>query len=128
MMDNIVLEATDRTCAVEFDFAAGRFRVAGESYPEDAAAFFGPLHRALDQYLAGRTATELGFEIALVYFNSSSAKALMGLLERFDAAAARGNDVTITWVHDPEDDAMEDMAREFGEDISHARYIVRPTE
>ena len=43
-------------------------------------------------------------------------------------AAARGNDVTITWLHDPEDDAMEDMAREFGEDISHARYVVRATD
>jgi hypothetical protein len=124
-MENIKLDRTDRTCEVDFDFAAGRFRLAGESYPEDVAAFFGPLVRSLETYLGRRHDHPIVLDIALVYFNSSSAKALMGMLERFDQAAAAGNDVTVTWLHAGDDEAMQEMGEEFGEDLSHTRFIVR---
>ncbi len=45
-MDRITLPRTERSPEVDFDFASGRLVLRGESYPEDAAAFFGPLLQA----------------------------------------------------------------------------------
>jgi hypothetical protein len=51
-MDRIQLPGTDRSPQVDFDFENGRFVLRGESYPEDAAAFFGPLLQSLRTYLS----------------------------------------------------------------------------
>ena len=50
-MDSIRLTPTDRSPFVEFDYSTGRLQIRGESYPEDAAAFFGPLLQSLRGYL-----------------------------------------------------------------------------
>ena len=84
-MDRIQLAATDRSPRVDFDFATGHLSLHGESYPEDAAAFFGPLLQALRTYLADASPTPIVFEVGLAYFNSSSAKALSSLNSRTTA-------------------------------------------
>ena len=99
-----------------------RLRLRGKSYPEDAATFYGPVFEALDDYL--REHRDCAFEFELVYFNSSSAKAIMSLLERLDEAARRGK-VTINWYYDEEDDTMRELGEEFGEDLEHAAFHVK---
>ncbi len=42
-MENIKIEATDRSPEIDFDFGANVFFMKGESYPEDIGAFFGPV-------------------------------------------------------------------------------------
>ena len=46
----------------------------------------------------------------------------MGLFEILDEAAANGNDVHITWVHKEDDDNMEEMGEEFGDDLENAKF------
>ena len=46
-MDTLYLQQTERSPLLEFDFASRRLRIEGESYPEDAAAFFGPVLKSL---------------------------------------------------------------------------------
>jgi hypothetical protein len=128
-MNTFHLPATDRTPEVAFDFAGHHLRLSGESYPEDAATFYGPVFAALDDYL-GRldSGGACRFDIALIYFNSSSAKILMMLLERLDRAAGRGAAIDIHWHFDEDDDTMEELGSEFGEDVAHARFhLVRMT-
>jgi hypothetical protein len=76
----IEIAATDRSPAVRFDPVAGRFSMAGESYPEDAAAFYGPILYALRSFLA-EDGPSVTVDISLIYFNSSSAKALMNIFQ-----------------------------------------------
>jgi hypothetical protein len=49
-MDNISLPATAFTPEVDFDFTAHRFVLKGESYPENAAAFYRPLLTAIEDW------------------------------------------------------------------------------
>ncbi len=84
-MSRLKIAATERSPEVDFDFDNHRLRLRGKSYPEDAANFYGPVFEALDDYLSERR--DCAFEFELVYFNSSSAKAIMTLLERLDEAA-----------------------------------------
>ena len=62
------------------------------------------------------------FDFELIYFNSSSAKAIMMLMEKLDEAAANGAEVEVYWYYDEEDDTMRELGEEFGEDLEHATF------
>ena len=121
-MDSMEIPATERSPAVSFDFANHRLRISGESYPEDVTAFYNPVFEALDRYLAELGAGRCRFDLELIYFNSSSAKAIMMLLEKLDAAAANGASIDVHWYYDEEDDTMQELGEEFGEDLEHAEF------
>lgn len=123
-MQNIHREATERSPELRFDFAHHRFSLAGESYPEDAAAFFGPPIKAMADFLAGlNDASEpVELELRMRYFNSSSAKALMNIFQLLERAAARGVPTQVRWLYDPEDDAMEEFGEDFAEDFEHGAF------
>jgi hypothetical protein len=121
-MEKFARAASDRSPEIDFDFPNHHLRIRGESYPEDVNAFYGPVLEALESYLRelGGRACRVDFE--LLYFNSSSAKAIMTLLERLDDAAARGASIAIYWHYDEEDDTMAELGEEFSEDIEHAAF------
>jgi SiaC family regulatory phosphoprotein len=121
-MENLRIDATNRSPAVVFDFTRHHLRIEGESYPEDVPAFYGPVFDALDAYLAALGRGRCRFDLALIYFNSASAKALMLLLEKLDEAAADGALIDIHWSYDEEDDTMKELGEEFGEDLRHAAF------
>lgn len=121
-MDRIHLPATDRSPLVDFDFPNGFLRMRGESYPEDAAAFFGPLLQALRSYLADPLKGPIVFEVALAYFNSSSAKGLMNLFMPLEDAAGEGRSVTIRWLYVDGDETIQEAGEDFASDFSQARF------
>lgn len=123
----IVIEAGERSPRVDFDFAGGRLRLEGESYPENAAAFFGPLLKALEAHLAA-PGPGLVVEIELAYFNSSSAKALMNIFQMLEGAAESGRRVQIYWHYHPDDDTMEEFGEDFAQDFHHAIFTLCPRE
>jgi hypothetical protein len=122
MRDKLDIEATSRTPEVRFDFAQNRLKLAGESYPEDVTEFYGPVFAALDSYLAGLGNGSCRFDFELIYLNSSSAKAVMMLMDKLDAAAKRGAAVDVYWYYDKEDDTMQELGEEFGEDLENAKF------
>ena len=121
-MDNIKIEATERAPAVDFDFAASTFSLSGESYPEDVTAFYGPLVEKLEAHLESLDGGTVTFNFAFIYFNSSTAKVLMGLFDTLDEAAGNGNTVTINWAYEEDDDNMEELGEEFAEDLENATF------
>jgi len=122
-MRNLSIPASARTPAIDFDFGKNHLKLSGESYPEDVTEFYNPLFSALDAYLAelgpGRSC-RVDFE--LVYINSSSAKAVMMLMDKLDAAASNGPTVDVYWFYDAEDDTMQELGEEFGEDLENAKF------
>ena len=104
MRNKLDIEATSRTPAVAFDFVQNRLKIAGESYPEDVTEFYGPVFAALDGYLGELGGGTCRFDFELIYLNSSSAKAVMMLMDKLDAAAKNGASVDVYWYYDKEDD------------------------
>ncbi|MBI3444133.1 MAG: DUF1987 domain-containing protein [Magnetospirillum sp.] len=122
-MENLRITATERSPEVDFDFAAGRLRLKGESYPEDASAVFGPIFAALESFLASAPqGREVLFEFDLTYFNSSSAKALMNMFQVLDHAASGGRTITVNWFFAPDDDTMKEFGEDFSEDLEHVAF------
>ncbi|MGZ8401387.1 MAG: DUF1987 domain-containing protein [Methyloceanibacter sp.] len=121
-MQNLDIPATARTPAVFFDFTKHHLRLAGESYPEDVTEFYGPVFTALDTYLGGLGQGACRFDFELIYLNSSSAKAVMMLMDKLEAAAEKGASVEVYWYYDKEDDTMQELGGEFGEDLEKAKF------
>ena len=67
-------------------------------------------------------------EVELTYFNSSAARILIRLFDLLDEAAGRGNRINIAWIYDSEDDNLEEMGEEMGEDLENAKFEMRPVE
>lgn len=128
MTDSIHLKPTDRSPTVDFDFETDKLSITGESYPEDAAAFFGPLLEALDKYLVQAEGRSVVLDMRMSYFNSSSAKAFMNLFQMMEEAAGEGVEVTINWRYHPDDDTMEEFGEDFAEDFDHATFNLLPDE
>ena len=127
-MENINIPAGERSPEIDFDFAANTFAIRGESYPEDVNAFFGPMVQKLESYLETLNGANVQFTFELIYFNSSTAKILMSLFETLDEAAESGNEVQVSWLHEEDDDNMQEMGEEFGEDLVHAKFELKKIE
>ena len=89
-----------------------KLSVLGESFPEDVSAFYGEVISAINQ-LATTTKGKLEVEMAMVYINSSSIKAMYRIFEGIDAYRQAGNEVQVTWKAEADDDIMQEL----GEDL-----------
>jgi hypothetical protein len=121
-MDNINIAAGDRTPEVIFDFSNNRYSLRGESYPEDVSAFFGPIIAKLDEHFSRMEGVNIEFEFEFVYFNSSTAKVLMGLFDKLEEVAGNDNTVKVRWLYEEDDENMQELGEEFGEDLEQAQF------
>ena len=117
-MKAIHLPATAYTPQVDFDFSTHRLSLRGESYPENAASFYQPLIDAVVQYIGQLQETRITVDVALAYFNSSSTQLLFSLFDHLNQAALAGNDVSLNWHHDPEDDTIVEFGNELADDFN----------
>jgi hypothetical protein len=117
-MDDLFIAATRQSPEVDFRFSEHSLRIAGEAYPENAAAFFGPLNQACDAYLKQSGDAPVTIDLGLRYLNSASTKLLFQFIGLFDRAASGGRKVTVVFKHDPEDDMLIEFAQDLGADYS----------
>ena len=122
-MTDLHIDATSRTPGVTLNSAAGSLTITGESYPEDVTAFYAQLTGALEDFFGGGGGT-LTTQIKLTYFNSSTARALMELLELLDDAAERGATVKVDWFCDPDDDITREFAEDIAAEVNHASVSI----
>lgn len=116
-MNNLYIPATAMSPEIDFKFSNHVLNIKGESYPENAAAFYGQVLNQLSNYLASTGRNKIEVNVELKYFNSSSTKILLKLFEMLNDAVNAGNDVVLNWYHDEDDDTI----LEFGEDL-HSDY------
>lgn len=121
-MEDRHIAAGERSPEVDFRYAQNHLSLRGEAYPEDAAAFFGPLLRELAAYCASIQGQELLVVFQLGYFNTSSAKALMNMLQLFEGAARSGTRVAIRWLFQEDDDVIREFGEDFSTELEHVRF------
>jgi hypothetical protein len=114
-MDRLKIDGTKYTLAIDLDPATGRLAFGGESYPENARAFFAPVFAWLEAFLATNP-PRVSVELSLDYLNTSSTKCLLDLLEVFEKFRGAGSDVTVTWFYSKDDEDTLTMGQEIAED------------
>lgn len=104
-MSNLVLESTPKTPEVNFDIEKGTFEMKGMSCAEYALEFYLPIFEYLDKYAENpKSKTQVDFQ--LKYFNTSSAKCLLQLLEKFALIRKNGFEVEVNWHFIKNDEQM----------------------
>ena len=116
-MENLTIEKTKVTPAVNFQAESGVLEIAGESYPENSMQFYQPVFKWLADYLASGK-TEIVFNFKLEYFNTSSSKCVLNILETLETANAGGVKVALNWHYREDDDDMLESGQEFAEDMT----------
>jgi hypothetical protein len=104
--------ATDRTPAISLTHEPLKLSILGESFPEDVSAFYGEVISAINQ-LATTTKGKLEVEMAMIYINSSSIKAMYRIFEGIDAYRQAGNEVQVIWKAEADDDIMQELGEDF---------------
>ncbi|MEH0834717.1 DUF1987 domain-containing protein [Pectobacterium cacticida] len=122
--NNLHIAGTSCTPTVDFQFDSHRLYLSGESYPENAAAFYRPLLTEIEAYLQAlssyaesmmpeETLPNVEIHVSLIYFNSSSTKMLFSLFNLLNQAAELSLPIALYWYYDKDDD----IAEEFGEEL-----------
>ena len=131
-MSSFICEATARTPHIHLDSANATLLMAGESYPEDVTAFYAALTNAITAYFDTDNHQEgdkaFAVAIKLTYFNSSSARALMEMLDLLDGAASTGRAITVEWYCDADDDITREFAQDISSDVSHIEVVITDLE
>ncbi|MBG0774909.1 MAG: DUF1987 domain-containing protein [Desulfovibrionaceae bacterium] len=125
-MQRLTIERTRSTLAVDFD-PQGVLRMHGESYPENSLKFFQPVLTWLEEFLAAAGPDRpLRADLDIVYFNSSSSKALMNFFDMLDEAARGGAPVTVVWRYHEENEIARECGEEFAEDMEAVCFEMAP--
>lgn len=109
-MEPLYIEPTTNTPKIHFDPVTGVFEMVGCSIPEDTVAFYQPVTSWLDSYLIMPEARVEVFHMKVDYFNTSSSKVLLDLLNTLNQLE---NNPRIHWYCKSYDGDMEDTARDF---------------
>ena len=105
-MEHLYITASPTSPEIDFRFNQHTLSMRGESYPENAAAFYGPVIERVRAYLASCNKATITANVSLAYFNSSSTKMLFSLFESLNDAALAGNNVRLNWYHDEDGTLM----------------------
>jgi hypothetical protein len=121
-MDNLFIAGTKTTPTVNFDFNNGILLISGESYPENSAAFYNPVFEWLNKYIACNK--QIYFNFKLVYFNTSSSKAVMDIIDLLENYHNSGGKVELSWHYEENDEDIMDSGTEFTENLKMSCKLV----
>ncbi len=138
-MEALKLEKTDNTPEVILDHRQEELRIRGESRPEDTGEFYKPVLEWLENYKnflywVGKEQkddekTELSIDFEFDYFNSTSAKYIMDIINKIKEINAECPEVNIqvNWHYEKPDEDMLDAGEEFQE-MSGLSFNFKPLE
>jgi len=113
-MEALIIEATDDTPKVVLDPSNNNFEFSGKSLPEDVTTFYGPIMEWLDEYTSSPNDKTI-VKFNLVYFNTASSKLILDILFKLEEIFDEGNDISIEWHYQEEDEDMEEAGEEYAD-------------
>ena len=123
-MNTIKLIGTDDTPGVTLDIENNIFEISGRSLPEDVASFYQPILDWIDNELKTYDG-KIVFVFKMNYFNTASSKLLLDVLIRLEEMFADGQDVSVHWYYDEDDEDMMEAGEEYAE-IVEVPFEIKP--
>ena len=114
-MENIHIEGSHTNFfipSVDFNVEAGTCVLAGESFLEDTIEFYDPLVQWLEEFTT-EVKNPMTFEIKLTYFNTSTSRSILDLLNILKDYEEDGGEITINWHYDEDDIDMEEDIEDY---------------
>lgn len=135
--EKLVIEAGKDTPRICFDAEAKLLEIAGDSYPENAALFYGPVFAWLEHFLqllrdaprhGGATLAKTLVRIQVNYLNSSSSKVMLNFFDRLDAAVAEGLPMEVQWLYFRGNETLHECGEEFSDDLQCLPFALVPID
>lgn len=99
---------------VNFNAENGHCLLEGESYLENTWEFYKQLVSWLRSY--AETNQPINFDFKLTYFNTSSSKGILEVLEFLKEYKERGGELVLKWYYPKDDEDILEEAEDFVED------------
>ena len=112
---NIEIEGPHKnffTPTVKFDAQTGICELSGESFLEDTAEFYKPLVDWLVEFTT-KIKRPIAFIIKLTYFNTSTSRCILDLLNVLKDYEDDGGEVTVNWHYDENDSDMQEDIEDY---------------
>lgn len=123
-MDPIHIPATKATPEISFNAKTESFVVKGRSIPADAADFYAPLERWVENFVQIQKSDSITIDIMLDHLNTGSVRSLLSILSKIIKLRDQEVNVMINWHHDVEDEDMVDKGEEMSLILEHPfRFI-----
>ncbi len=122
-MKPLHLSKSKDTPEIILDPDTGILTITGESYPENAFEYYKPVLSWLQEF-AQRKQDAIVVNFKLQYFNSSSSKCLLDVLEILEEFHQGGGTVTVNWYYQKDDVDIEESGENFSEDFSFGFNII----
>jgi hypothetical protein len=94
---------------IDFNAQTGILEISGESYLEDTEKFYAPVIKWIEDFL-DETDLDITMNIKLTYFNTSSSKSILEILELLADYKEQGSNVIVKWYYEKND--YEDIKEE----------------
>ena len=111
-MDALIIKQQNNTIGVTLDKVSKRFVFEGRSLPENTVKFFEPIMKWLEEYKKAPAAETL-IDMNFIYFNTSSAKIILEVLQEFENVKKEGSKVTVAWHYMEDDYDIKEAGEEY---------------
>jgi len=101
--------------AVDFSAEIGECTIEGESFLEETSSFYSPLLDWLHEYFEKNK--KLIFNIKLTYFNTSTSKWILNMLNALKHYKGKGAEITVNWYYYEDDIDMEEEIEDYVIDV-----------
>lgn len=115
MAESFLIQPTDCTPKVALDSAKALLVIEGESFPENVREFYEPVVAKLESYLESADKLEVRFDLR--YFNTSSSKTILDLLEMLEKHFDEGKDIKVIWLYKEGIEVMQENGEDFAYDL-----------
>ncbi len=122
-MESLKIEGSKTKAYINFDAESGVLEIGGESYPENALEFFKPVYDWLNSYF-NEFKGEVTFNFKMIYFNTSSSKAILDILDLIENYHKSGGKITLNWHYESDDEDIQESGEEFAEGLSVPYNII----
>ncbi len=109
-MENLIIEGSHTNFfipSVDFNAKTGLCQLSGESFLEDTINFYNPILDWIDEYIE-TVQGPIAFIIKLTYFNTSTSRSILDILNILKDYQDEGGEVVVNWHFDENDVDMEE--------------------
>lgn len=114
-MENLYIESSKYTPEINCDVEKGEVKIYGSSYPENANEFYKPVSKWITDFFNDEK-DSLTINFYIYYFNTSTSKSFLNILEILEKYTQEGKNVLINWYYTEDDeDSLDSGERLFME-------------
>lgn len=117
-MENLIININPELIyypLVHFDAQTGVCEISGESYMEETYKFYEPVIKWINSYILEKKPIFLNFK--LTYFNTSSSRFILEILDMLKKFKSQGGDVAVNWYYKESDPDILGEINDFMDEI-----------